>query len=472
MRKILCSILALLFISQMAWADSGYQIKVQLSDYDSTELYLGYHYGDNQYIKDTTQLSEDGYYIFKGDEPLKPGIYLIVVPPDNKFIQVLVSEEEQHFTINTEANNAVGNIKIDGSAENQLFYDYMGFLDKKRKLATPINEGLQAAEGDEKKTAELKKQLENITKEVHNYQKNLLEKHPKSLTAAIIRAAQEVEAPEFTGDKIEFQRWQFYKEHWFDNLDMTDPRLLRTPIQFQKVDQYMKKLVAQHPDSITIAVDRILKMVQPSEESFQYYLIHFLNEYAKSKIVGMDAVYVHLIDNYYAKGLAPWTEEEQLKKIIKNGKTLAPLLLGKKAPNIKMYKRDGSSMSLYDVKSDFTVLFFWDPDCGHCKKSMPAMIEFYNKFKDRGVKVFAVCTKLQEAESKCWDMIDEKGMDIWINVSDKNLRSRFKQLYDIRTTPQVYVLDENMKILSKRIDAKQLEEVLENQIKLKKKKNP
>ena len=62
-------------------------------------------------------------------------------------------------------------------------------------------------------------------------------------------------------------------------------------------------MTVQHPDSVSIAVDRILSLVEPSKETYKFYLIHFLNEYAKSKFVGMDAVYVHLGEKYYCCGM-------------------------------------------------------------------------------------------------------------------------------------------------------------------------
>ena len=67
--------------------------------------------------------------------------------------------------------------------------------------------------------------------------------------------------------------------------------------------------------------------------------------------------------------------------MIDNAKKLEPLLIGKTAPNIKMQKQDGSSISLYDVSSPYTILYFWRYDCGHCKESTPFMKEFYEKYK-------------------------------------------------------------------------------------------
>jgi thiol-disulfide isomerase/thioredoxin len=109
------------------------------------------------------------------------------------------------------------------------------------------------------------------------------------------------------------------------------------------------------------------------------------------------------------------------------------------------------------------VLFFWAPDCGHCKKAAPFMIEFAQKYKDKGVKVFAVCTAVAKTiEEKdgpeCWKGVEEKGFtdDLFMNLVDPLLRSKYKTLYDVQSTPQIFILNREHKILMKRIGAEQL----------------
>ncbi|MCB0639583.1 MAG: redoxin domain-containing protein, partial [Lewinella sp.] len=257
------------------------------------------------------------------------------------------------------------------------------------------------------------------------------------------------------------QRWRWTIDHYFDHLDIGDPRMLRTPFLFQRVDYFVQKLTVQHPDSISLAIDRVLEGMKPAPETFKYYLIHFLNFYAASKFVGMDAVYVHLVDNYYAHGLAPWTEQEQLDKIVDNANRLRPLLIGRVAPDIRMERRDGSAISLHDVDAEYTVLYFWRYDCGHCKESTPHMKEFYEAFHDRGVELFAVCAKFRDEVPGCWDYIDENEIGDWLHTVDPYGRSRYASIYDLTTTPQIYILNRNKEIISKRIGAEQLPEVME-----------
>jgi thiol-disulfide isomerase/thioredoxin len=245
---------------------------------------------------------------------------------------------------------------------------------------------------------------------------------------------------------------------------MTDERFLRSPMLHGKIDLYVSdKVTVPNPDSIMVAVDRLLKLSEGNDEIFKFILVRLLNEYAKSKIVCMDAVYVHLVDNYYSKGKADWIGEEQLKKIREDADALRPLMCGRIAPNVAMETFDvpAKATSLHGIDAKYTILFMWDPDCGHCKKSMPEMVKFYDDFKSRGVEVFAICTKTYKGVSECTEFIEEKDMKRWLNVIDPYYRSRYKQIYNVKSTPVVYILDENKKILAKRIGADQLADVMD-----------
>ncbi len=479
-RKYFSLLLTLTFFSFTLFGQAGYQIEVKLDNYDQDLLMLGYHYGDKQYIKDSVKVSADGKFIFKGTENLDPGVYLVVMPPDNQYFQLLIDTKEQRFSVKTDAKSPNANMQIEGSSDNKLFYDYMSFLGKKRPEADQLKKQMETASAGDK--AKIQKQLEDLNNGVKAYQKNIVENQSSTLTATLVKSGMESPMPEFTGSEkeIQLQRYKHYKAHYFDNLNLADERLVRSPILFQRIDYYLNKLTVQAPDSIIASIDLILEKVKPANETFKYYLVHFLNTYAASKIVGMDGVYVHIAENYYAKGLAPWTEAEQLKKITDNAKTLKPILIGKIAPDLNMFEIDiegtiaaadanneyqrwksKRNISLHGVDAPYTVLFVWDPDCGHCKKSMPKMLEFYENFKDRGVEIFAVCTKTYDEMPSCAETMKEKGMLNWINAIDPFIKSKYKQIYDIRSTPQIFILNDKKEIISKKIGAEQISEVME-----------
>ena len=269
----------------------------------------------------------------------------------------------------------------------------------------------------------------------------------------------EIEVPEApllpSGKKDTTFAFRYYKAHFFDNIDFSDDRLLRTPIFHTKIKQYLDKLTAQIPDSINVAADYLATKAKANQEVFKYVIYWLTYTYESSNIMGMDAVFVHLVDNYYATKQAFWVDSAQLYKITNRAFILKPLLLGKKAPAINMVDTSGKNVSLYSIKANYTVLLFWDHGCGHCKKEVPKVAEIYKKMKEKGVEVLAIET---EDKPEDWKKFIRENKLNWINVHepDNYRRAVTKKIYDIYSTPVVYLLDENKIIKAKRIDSEQL----------------
>lgn len=457
--------LFLLLLPFLSANDKGYDIRVELKNAPSDTLLLGYYYAERQYVRDTA-IGKNGIFHFQDDSSLAAGIYILVMPPKFDFIQLFINEDEQQLEVKADALNTITSIQVWGSDDNNLFYDYLRFLETKRPQAQVLQEKLKAEKEAGKPTDAVQQQLDQINQDVKNRQVELTQKFPKTITAMLIRATFEVEVPEMAGtpEEVEQKKYLWYKTHYFDHLALSDPRLLRSPLIHDRINYFVEKLTLQHPDSIKSSLDDIFRRVKPAEETFKYYLIHFINHYAASKIVGFDGIYVHLVDEYYAKGFAPWVGEEQLDKMKQNAASLRPILIGKTAPEIKLIRHpDGKTVSLHGIRSPYTVLFIWDPECSHCKASLPHVSDFYSKYKDRGVEILAVCSQFTDKVPACWKYLEEQKMDPgWINAADPQHASRFKILYDVKTTPQIFILDADKKILSKNIGAEQLPEVMDH----------
>ncbi len=459
--SLIFSVVLFFAISLFSQKTNGYEIKIQINGFKQKEIYMAYHLGEKQYIKDTIRQQADGSFLFKGDVPLESGIYLVVLPPDNNYFQLIIEKGDQHFSVSTDATDPAKNIQTKGSVENKLFYGYMNFLSDKRPQSEALNNRLKE-EKDSLKMKDLTDAIDKIDQEVEDFQARFVQENANTFTGAIIKANMPLKIPDFSGSEEEQQRQAFYynRDHYFDNLDLTDARFLRTPFLFERINSYVSKLQVQVPDSLIKAIDFVLERTKKAPESFRYFAVHYLNEYANSKFVGMDAVYVHLAEKYYASGQAPWVDSTQLAKIVENAVSLKPILIGKTAPNIKMQLRDGSPVTLHDIKSPYIVLYFWRYDCGHCKESTPDIKAFYEEYKNKGVKIFAVCVKFNDEIGDCWKYVDENQLDGWIHTVDPYLRSKFYSLYNVKTTPQIFILDKNKKIISKGIGAPQLKEVM------------
>lgn len=136
-------------------------------------------------------------------------------------------------------------------------------------------------------------------------------------------------------------------------------------------------------------------------------------------------------------------------------------MIGKQAPDFTVQIQDGKDISLYGIHSPFTVLFFWAPNCSHCKESIPILKGFNESYKGKGVQVFAVCTKLNGQEKNCWEYLEENNLDSWINASNQSGgQSSIHTTYNIQSTPKIYVLDADKTILAKDLGVEHLEEVM------------
>jgi thiol-disulfide isomerase/thioredoxin len=239
-----------------------------------------------------------------------------------------------------------------------------------------------------------------------------------------------------------------YKDHFFDNIDFSEPGLVRSPVLGGRLEQFFRQVVIQMPDSIIREADLILEKSAADSEVFQYVAVWLMNRYASSEIMGHDAVVVHLADRIYLAGKAPWVSEEYLADLRKRVDRIRPNLIGVKATELLMNSFSGHYVSLYDIEAEFTVIYFWEPDCGHCKEATPALKEFYEKNKGSGIEVFAVCT--QHDREKWEKYIVDNGLS-WINGWDPQRMSRFDYFYNVESTPLIYILDRNKKIIAKRL---------------------
>ena len=451
----------------------GYKIEGEIIGLQDTSVMLAYYFGGKQYATDTAKVV-NGKFIFKGNEKLKGGMYLVVLS-DQRYFDLIISE--QNFSFKTEINDLIGKMTFRKSNENTPFYEYINFISLKRSEATKLQEKLQADKTNEKEN--IKEKIDKINKEVNNYKSNFLKTYPNIFFSKIITATNEISIPDTpldsTGKPDQNFQYRYYKKHFWDNIDFSDERMLRTPIFFNKLDQYLDKLTYKNPDSINASADVLVNLARSNDQIFQYIVSYITSTYERSKIMGMDAVFVHMVEKYYLTNQCNWIDSTQLKKIADRAQKIAPNLIGRKASEfLDFYGRpfmkdiSGKTYTLNDIYSEYTVLVFFGPTCGHCKKEIPKIKHSIDSLKtlDFDIKTFSVATEFDKKE---WEkfIIDQKIGD-WTNVADIGFddegnpvaSSDWRDKYDIYSTPVIYLLDKNKKIIAKRITHNQIVDII------------
>lgn len=460
--------LAITLLSNVAYSENAdaYSIKIAAKGLKPGSMcQLARYYGDKQYIMDSAKINDKGEVLFQGTEKWPQGIYMFIPPGKNKYFD-FVMDEEQHFSIETDTVDFIRSMKVKGSEENKFFYDYQNFISAKSKTIEPLQALYKRVKDKNPDSAKIvQEKMSAIDKEVKEYKSNFIKSNPKTFVAKLFKAMEEPEIPEApilaNGKKDSTFAYRYYKTHFFDNFDLTDDRLLRSPIFHNKIKQYMEKLTPQTPDSIAVSADYLIERSRPNQEVFKYLVYWITYTYESSKIMGMDAVFVHMVDKYYVTKQAFWLDSTQYYKITKRAAELKPVLLGKAAPVINMADSTGKYISIYNVKAKYTVLIFWDHACGHCKKEIPKLLDVYEKkLKSKGVEVYAIETENKPGE---WKKFIRENKLHWINVNetDDYKRAVTKKIYDIYSTPVIYLLDEKKVIRAKRIESEQLEGIID-----------
>jgi thiol-disulfide isomerase/thioredoxin len=465
---LLLSAFLLSALNMQATGKQSMNIKITVKGLENSKMILANYYGDKQYVKDTLEFDKKASVTIKADTMLPGGVYLAVFPAmGNRYFEFIINEPT--FTIETDTNDLTGHINISpNSQENTLFYADMKFLGKEKEYSDSISKLYRAAK-DQKEKDKFRDLLMQVDKDVKNKRNEVITANPNLFYSKLLRAMKDIEVPDAPKDangKIIDSSWQwrFYKSHFWDNLDLKDERLLRCPVFHNKLKTFMTQTIVQSPDSIIAGGEELLGKTDKKNEMYRYVLTYIFNEAANSKVMCFDAVYVHFGEAYFCKAdLTPWMDSVKRFKICDRVQRLKPVLCDKVAQRL-ILPADSTEMqwkSLYDIKAKYTILAFWDPDCGHCKKELPVLIEAYHNLKKKGVSVEGFAPAIMEIENyKDWmEFIKNNNLD-WINVCDPKRHTNFRWEWDIQSTPQIYILDKDKVIKARRIGADQVEDYI------------
>ncbi len=466
MKKILPFLLALTPV--LLLAQGGYKIDVQIKELKDTTVYLGYYFGESTFLKDTARSDKAGRFSFSGVKPLDRGIYFLVLGKTKLFDPGFIVYHTQHFTLETSTADPVRNMKVTGDEDNRLFFENMVFNAERHTDAGPYIKTIQDSTLREDQKKEAQEAFAKIDKKVQEHQNEIITKHSGTLTAKLISVNRRIEVPDppkkADGTIDSSFQYRYYRAHFFDNFDLTDDAMMRlpTPAYQQKLDEYLDKLVVQMPDSIMAAIDVLARRVKSNKETYKYLVWTCVYKYQKPPIMGLDEVFVRLFDKYYASGEMDFWINASMKKTMKEyAEKLRPSLIGKTGANLIMQDQSLQRKALYDIKKKYSVIFFFDPDCGHCREESPKLVTFYNQRKEKfNLEVFAV--SLDSSLQKMKTYIKEMKMT-WITVNGpRSYAGSLYSSYYAETTPMIYVLDEKKKIIAKGLPVDRVEEFLTN----------
>jgi len=467
-KSVLIFFLAAFFLD--AASQTGYNIDIALRPFKNQKIYLGYHYGKMKALTDSTVLDNESKGNFQGDKTLPGGIYFIVSPNKEILFELLI-DKQQFFGINADTINLPANVRFTKSPDNSGFQQYTMLASRAGRESARLTAGYRQS-GKPNDSIVANKEMRRLGQEMDKYRDSVIKKQPASLMSALFRALKDPEVPaakNHPGGKYDSVfAYRYYKDHFWDGVSFRDDRLVRTPFFESRVDKYFRDLVVPNPDSIIREVDHLLLAARGTSEMYQFLMVHFVQKYVNPEYMGQDAVFVHLFEKYINTGQAAFFTAQYKEFLTKRAYSLMANLIGQPASDLQMVDSVGKPMNLYNIKGSYTVVFFWDPTCGHCKEVVPHLDSMFQaKWKQQGVKIYGV---MVDGGIENWTkFIKENNLKDWVHVYQTKAQQDaeaaagkpgFRQLYDVYQTPVIYLLDADKRIIAKKLTYQQIDEVI------------
>jgi len=454
------------------------EIDIKLENVSDSSAYLA-HYLDGRIFADDTTKLVNGVGLFHKDTLLDQGIYVVYLP-SQKYFDLLIGND-QEFSIHSDSKEFVNNLKISGSKESEAFADFQKFMKAKTENSKKLQEEYKDKTDDEKAMTEYKELFKKADIEVKAFIRSLNERFPApSFVSAFANFTLSPETPDFSKSiaadfpdrdkEIKLRNYLWTKDNYFSNLDPADDRYLRTPLLKNKLSFFFEKILIQQRDSIVKESMKLIEQARPNKKCFQYYTQYALNYAIKSKIMGVDAAFVDLARRYYLSGQATWADSTLMANIKERVIKLQYNLLDMKAQDLALETIDGEFVKLHEIDANYTVLYFFETDCGHCKKVTPRLKpEILDAYKDLGIQILAIYT--QQDKGAWQKYIEDNQLFDLVNCYDPQYHSNFRIFYDVYSTPTIYLLDKDKKIIAKRLDIENLKGFLDHERKRKAEKS-
>jgi peroxiredoxin len=450
----------LFFINKVTIAKDGYKLTFNINKCTENTVYMCHYYGKEStvYKDDSATVTEGNSTItLESDKKITGGIYMLLYKDQSGRIEFLLNNGDE-FTLSFDKQEPVKTMVVKGSKENELFYEYQTYLSKTgEKFANLKAEYAQAK--TKKDSTKIQEQEVKVNKEMIAFRNDFCKKYPNTLASTIFNLLSEPEVPEFTGNKnatkeeINAYKYYTYLGNYWSRVNLADDRIIFTPLYERKLDDYLKRLVPK-ADSINEAADVLLSKASAAPEVFKYTLWYITRWVETSKVMGIEESFVHLAEKYYAQGKATWLADSNIKKYKDRAIAISHTKLDNPAPEVNLPDRSGKLTSISSVikNTNYTVLVFWSPTCGHCTKEVPKLDSVIKEInKENSVQIIGIETVNEDDE---WlKVITKNNLEKnWIHLHDPNRIGNFRAAYDIMSTPAIFLLDNKGILVGKKLD--------------------
>ena len=231
-----------------------------------------------------------------------------------------------------------------------------------------------------------------------------------------------------------------------------------------KLQEYFEALKHENIETQKAECDFLIETAtDPQVRNFIAQTIY--DHYMDSKIMGAEAVAIHMADNWFIPGKVTFDDESELfaAKIFAEFNRLSQI--GAKAPELSMESLDGKYFTLFEAGEAgqrFRVLYFYDTDCSRCRMET-ILLRNILETEDFPVEVYAIYVGDDRTEWQDYvaDRLSQGGgKAVLTHLWDPAMDSDYQRKYGVLQTPRLFLVAPDGTIVGRGLDAQTLAQML------------
>jgi thiol-disulfide isomerase/thioredoxin len=457
----------------------AYKISIAIKPSTHNKLFLESYFGNALLLIDTSTVnSVTNEVVFTGTKKLQQGVYVVSNEQGRRIFDFFV-DDNPFFSVSLDFSNQQNpQINYVGSNINTEWFEFGKYISvtlaEKQKLTQQLDYTTDPVE-------EIKCQLllDKIQTAYIKHRQDLIDKDPASLLSVIMPAIFEPILPDSMLVQNNFDdsmaAKQFISDQYWNGIKFWDSRLAHTPFFLPKLKKYYKDVVSYKTDTIIKKMDWMLSYAAASDEMTRLMMEDFIEASTNHTYHWNDSVFIHLFEKHIAPKKYSWLSESQRQMISEKAYYLMGKMIGSPAEDIQLPNLQGQATSLYNIKSNYTILAFWDPTCSHCRETLPKLDSMYRtQWKRKGISIFAFGSESDGNIGDWTNYIAQHQLQDWTNVynTQEENRNRIKagkkgypEIYDVWYYPSFFVLDKNKRFMAKKFTYEQMVDFLKLNVK-------
>lgn len=192
----------------------------------------------------------------------------------------------------------------------------------------------------------------------------------------------------------------------------------------------------------------------------QHVTLQIFDHYSHSRVMGEEAVAIHIFDKWIASGLVKTRSEFEYMEDELFVNFNRSSLIGMDAPKIVLYKPGGAKKQL-PTEGRISILFFFDTACAKCRVETQFLPQVLADV-DFPVDFYAVYVGTVRRDWNAFRRnfkIGNKNVKM-IHLWDPEIDSGYQRSYAVIGTPRLFVVEPEGTIIGRRLEMVNLKEMI------------